>query len=425
MNICKQFECSTCETVIDCRIGMSNREVQPFQFACPNCHEIISFTIGSQDGELKGAVDNVEFEWPFDGSHPFVDLHLDFPVSFGDYQMGSTAFMKASVELKDQLPHLALRLHRLNEFYPEQGNLQSLITQYKRGDVKTFTKICGSIPGADVKSDKKEDVLAALYSATSILSSPFTIHEHNQELSQGMPELMHSLDDEQRTNFMAFLDMLAQKQFLKHLHYDCLSVYPKMLGLDLPLRPALYYDYVRTDSLGSIPARVSTADFESCNNFYKDLAEIFSRQLVLLAGINNILKRKDCHRFGDAVRLNKKGGEVKDFASLDGYANVDLGRKLNAIDDSFYRIDAEAIDHKLRNGIAHFKYNYDRASQRITYYPAKEGMSREKSYSLYFIEFMRKILLLFREVHNLNHIIKSLLYFNVLILKRDPYGEAS
>jgi hypothetical protein len=36
-----------------------------------------------------------------------------------------------------------------------------------------------------------------------------------------------------------------------------------------------------------------------------------------------------------------------------------------------------------------------------------------------FIEFIRKSLLLFREVHNLNHLIKTTLYYCVLVLKKD------
>ncbi len=101
------------------------------------------------------------------------------------------------------------------------------------------------------------------------------------------------------------------------------------------------------------------------------------------------------------------------------YANVDLGKKIEAIDGSFYIIDTQAIDNKLRNGIAHYKYEYKESTQLIAYYPSKEGMNRKKDYSLYFIEFMRKTLLLFREVHSMNHIIKSLFFFRIFILGKD------
>jgi hypothetical protein len=38
----------------------------------------------------------------------------------------------------------------------------------------------------------------------------------------------------------------------------------------------------------------------------------------------------------------------------------------------------KAIDNRLRNGIAHYKYEYNESTQVITYYPTKEGMDREK-----------------------------------------------
>ena len=55
----------------------------------------------------------------------------------------------------------------------------------------------------------------------------------------------------------------------------------------------------------------------------------------------------------------------------------------------------------------------------IKYYPRKEGMRRETFHEIYFVDFMRKTLLLFREVHSLNHIVKALLYYCVLVLKID------
>ena len=420
MNICKRFKCNTCETLIDCRIGMSNRDVQPFQFSCPNCEEIISFTIGADDGGLQGATDIIKFEGPFTGENPFVDLHLDFPVSFGAYKMGNTAYMKAVAELgSESIGHFAQRLTVLNMLHKKSRDLDRLVTQYKRGDTKSFKKICRHIPGVKLKSEEKQDIIAALYSATSIMSSPFTIHEHNKELSEEMPNILSELYSTYTDKFIYFSDTLATNQFLKNLHHDCISLYPKIIDLDLPLRPALYYDYVEPEKLGDVPARVSARDFSDCNNLYKDLAEVYSRQLVLLAGLNNLIKRGDSDLFDPSVRLNKKGGLIKDFSSLNNYANVDLGRKISAIDDSFFKIDPQAMDNKLRNSIAHYKFEYKASSQLITFYPGKEGMNREKCHSIYFIEFMRKMLLLFREVHSINHVIKSLMFFRIFILKKE------
>lgn len=109
----------------------------------------------------------------------------------------------------------------------------------------------------------------------------------------------------------------------------------------------------------------------------------------------------------------------KELSSLNKFADVDLGSKIQFIDDCFYSIETKAIDNRLRNGIAHYKYEYNESTQIITYYPTKEGMDREKGEDISFMEFLRKTLLLFREVHNLNHLIKATLYYSVLILKKD------
>ncbi|WP_300728198.1 hypothetical protein [Pseudomonas sp.] len=420
MNICKCFQCNTCGTKIDCRIGMSNRDIQPFQFACPKCEERISFVFGQSDGELLGATELEDFEGPFNGANPFVDLHLDFPAYFGVYVMGRTTFLRVTQEIGHQsYQHLNLRLDMLNTLYPMQNDLRSIITQYKRRDIVNFEKTCEKIPGASLKSRKKEDVLAALYSATSVMSSPFTIHEHNAEISTKASELFMWLHQYHNEKTIAFIDEILGNEFLKNLHNDCLSLYPKLVAMDLPFRSAFFYDYANTENLGQIPARISTADFDVCSNYYKDLAEVFARQLTFLAGLNNLIKRGDSDLFEPSLKLTKAQKVRPELESLNSFANVDLGNKLAFIDDCFYRIDMDAIDNKLRNGIAHYKYEYKESAQIVTYYPGKEGMSRDKYYEISFMDFIRKSLLLFREVHSINHIMKAALFYCVLVLKKE------
>ncbi len=420
MNICKCFKCDTCDTLIDCRIGMSNRGEQPFQFACPVCEERITFTFGSDNGELTGASDIIDFKAPFTGENSFVDLHLDFPVYFGKYTKGMTTFFRVMGEIgQDAFGHLARRLEMLNKIHPMKRDLERIITQYKKGDINNFEKVCAKIPMANLKSHKKQDILASLYTATSIMSSPFTIHEQNEELAKCFPILFQYLHGKHKEKVISFAEEIINNKFLKNLHFDCLGLYPRLVELDLPLRPAFFYDYIQEDKYRPVPARVSTAYFDTCNNYYKDLAEVFARQLTLLAGLNNLLKRGDHNEFEATLKLNKKKEPRKELSSLNKFADVDLGKKIQFIDDSFYAIDMHAIDNRLRNGIAHYKYEYKESTQVITYYPAKEGMERVKSEEITFMEFLRKTLLLFREVHSLNHLIKATLYYNVLILKKD------
>jgi len=116
--------------------------------------------------------------------------------------------------------------------------------------------------------------------------------------------------------------------------------------------------------------------------------------------------------------LNKKKDIIKGFSSLNEYANVDLGTKMSGLQHCFYNVDMDALDNKLRNGIAHYKYEYKESTQVITYFYSKEGMERTKFNELTFMSFMRKLLLLFREVHSINHIIKSLYFYCIFIAKK-------
>lgn len=421
MNICQRFECNTCGTNIDCRIGISNRDIQPFQFACPKCEERISFTFGKADLELQGATE-IAFEGPFQGENPFVDLHLDFPTYWGKYEKGMTTFIRVTQDIgMDAYQHLNDRLNILNVLYPLHSDLRSIITQFKCNNMENFERACSRIPGVKLKSKKQEDVLAALYSATSLMSTPFTLYEDNAELSKLAPDMLHWLHVNHQEKTLKFIEQILANNFLKNLLHDCLSLYPRLIAMELPFRSALYYDYTADNQLGSVPARVSTADFDVCSNYYKDLAEVFSRQLTFLAGINNLLKRGDSDSFEASLKNTKAGKPRPELESLNSFANVDLGNKIEFIDDCFYRIDMNAIDNRLRNGIAHYKYDYQESRQIVIYYPRKEGMSRQKFQETSFMEFIRRSLLLFREVHSINHIIKATLYYSVLILKKNIF----
>ena len=64
MNFNYQLKRHTCETLIDVRVGMSNRDETPMRFACVNCGEPIYIIYPRKGGiEIKGAE-----SLPFDGA---------------------------------------------------------------------------------------------------------------------------------------------------------------------------------------------------------------------------------------------------------------------------------------------------------------------------------------------------------------------
>jgi hypothetical protein len=133
----------------------------------------------------------------------------------------------------------------------------------------------------------------------------------------------------------------------------------------------------------------------------------------LVAGINNLVKRGDHHAFAKGVRVTKAGKELAP-SSLGKYSDVSLGNKMLDLDEPWYSVDLAALDNELRNAIAHNKIDYDDVSQSITYYPKLEGMAREKEFQIQFLDYMWRMLVLFREVHRLHHLVKCLNYATLL-----------
>lgn len=93
MNINFTVSCDTCAEHANVRFGMSNRNVQPVRFACQSCGSAIDIVPGGAVPGITGAT-RVQGIEPFDAETSFVDLHLDFPVSFEPYEMGMIPFMR-------------------------------------------------------------------------------------------------------------------------------------------------------------------------------------------------------------------------------------------------------------------------------------------------------------------------------------------
>jgi hypothetical protein len=95
-----------------------------------------------------------------------------------------------------------------------------------------------------------------------------------------------------------------------------------------------------------------------------------------------------------------------------------LGSKQDLIDDCWYDVLDGSLSNQLRNAIAHYKTEYDEVTQLVTYYPKREGMAQDQGEQIYFLEFVRRLLVTYREMHRLHHLIKSLFYYYFLIMKK-------
>lgn len=415
MNINMSVICDTCDVQTNMRVGMSNRDVQPFRFCCQSCGSPIDFIVGRNEGQGKdfAGAREIPAHGPFDDKKNFVDLHLDFPVKFGKYVMGNTPFLMAIQQIGPE--RFAMHNHRLNQLntlYKQKGEIRNLIRLYSGRDPQIFRIKVEKFLKTKLKSSKPQDINAGLYLLVSRAFEPFINVYSVKQTAEGYPNFLFGLANRNKAKLDDFIDQLANTWFLRNIQLDGLELYPAILDAELPLRPALFLDFDdRYEGGGLSPARVSTDEFNVYKDLYKDIAEVLNRQLVIVAGLNNLLHRGDCNAFPDL-------GRKKQPTSLNDFADLPFGSKMDWLDNCWFYFDRDAVDNQLRNAIAHFKAEYDDATQLITYFPKLEGLEQEKAQTMYFLDFMRKLLISFREMHYLHHLVKSIYYYRILVQKK-------
>jgi hypothetical protein len=418
--------CSTCEQDTDCRIGYSNRLIQPIQFPCPHCHSQLEIVLdiseapSSKFGYKGCELSKQQTHGPFTGCNPFVDLHLDFPVKFGKYVPGNTAWFGSLAQLREsaggdaekafEMSQLhAFRLHVLNQLYPKSEELKQIINLYHGKNKQLFQKRAAKfLEEEQEQSLSQQDLNAILYRVIAKTFLPFVLHEEGREISEKLPEMLFAFKNEALNSF---INEIFLGDFLDTLQRDCLRIYPRILDAELPLRPALFLDFIKLSESGKVAGRVSSSDFFGFKDLYKDILEIIGRQIVLVAGINNLYHRGDANSFKVI-----DGGSL---SSLQKLSEKNLSDKLKYLDDCWYNLSQDAFNLGLRNAIAHNNVQYNQATQVITYFPDGGQLEKTQGMEIGFLDFMWLLLTAFREMHNLHHVIKSLHYYKLLIY--DPH----
>ncbi|HAK60477.1 MAG TPA: hypothetical protein DCO77_08865 [Nitrospiraceae bacterium] len=336
----------------------------------------------------------------------FVDLHLDFPVSFGEYVMGLTPFMSSLMRIgHNAMQKHAMRVNYLNDVYDHAQEIKELFTLYSNKKQAIFKEKVLNFLGSNMACDTQLDQNRALYFAIEKAFLPFSEPKRNVDAVELFNRELMDLECSNKDALVAFIDEVVSNGFLENVQADCLEIYPRIIDIELMLRPALFLDFDHSYNGYQVPYRVSAHEFLDAKDLYKDIAEIVSRALILVAGINNLKKRRSHDVF-----LKSPGVPQH----LNAFANFPLGRKLNFIDDSWYTFEGNILDNQLRNSVAHYKAEYNKVTQEIVYYPKREGMKQEQSEHMFFLDFSRRILLAFRELHRLNHLAKCLFVYYYL-----------
>ena len=377
------------------------------RFVCPTCKSPIdvdfNYKTSHEDASfhVTGAInqDDVNIE---DAEH-FVDLHLDFPIYYGKYEMGLTPFLRATEMTSfENLQLFVQRIAILDQRVEESNEIKNIIRLYTTENWGVYKKkIHEYLPKDQFPCELPIDRNKCLYQFLEIAFMAYSNSKENVEFVTKLSRNLYNISKTKTEAFNNFLTEIISTNFLKELQKECIQIYPKILDAHLILRQAIFLDYIDKTETNTLALRISNSTFEDYKDLYKDMSEILSRQLVLVAGISNITIRSS-HNLFDA---SKPGAP----STLERFADFPYGKKMDFIDEpNWYEVCYELVDNQLRNAIAHHKTDYDPVTQVLTYYPRLEGLQRSRPETITFFEFSRKILETFRLMHKLNHLIKIL-----------------
>ena len=199
--------CDTCAEKTNCRLGMSNRAVQPLRFRCASCGAPIDITMVPDfknigiDIQVSGA-ERVKTDG-FEKGVNFVDLHLDFPVRFGEYVMGNTPYMAAAMRIGHEEMQLhSLRVNYLNGVYEREKEIKSILNLYKKGKSKLFKKKALAFLGSSMSCKSQLDQNRALYFVINKAFFPFAELGKNVDAISLFTEKLKELDSAKKISYM-------------------------------------------------------------------------------------------------------------------------------------------------------------------------------------------------------------------------------
>ena len=127
---------------------------------------------------------------------------------------------------------------------------------------------------------------------------------------------------------------------------------------------------------------IATTSFEDMIKFYAESYELILDYIDVAIGLNNIVVRGDHNAFpANTIRVNKKAACVSNF---ENYREITKASRLNLLVDNEPFSKVIPLNRNVRNAIAHFTYEFDAGTQKITF--SDKHKNNINTVELYLIE---------------------------------------
>lgn len=394
------MECEECSESFTCRVGLSNKKTQILSITCKECGSTSEIEVSETHSLKVSGIKESSNEPKY-----HIDLHLDFPVFEHEQHPLISPFMMSNMMGGSfNTSKHAYDMDLLNNISSNIIDVKNTLSFYLKKKYKIFSRKVSSYLDIEEINPNKIQAEILLFKYLFQIIEPLSDLESTNRSVDIFLEKIRFLSENSLNELNDFTKEISQSNFIDSSINDSVKIYKQILVKEVIFRPSLFLDHIENYDHKTVPFLLSTKDFEYISDLFKDISEVLSRQLVIVAGINNLIKRNNHNKFKVVLSKKNKNLEPK---SLKDYANLDFGRKLDFIDSSWFPISTKIADNQLRNSTAHYKWEYDSATQLIKYYPKKEGLDRLVSDELYLIDCCKKIIESFRVFHQLNFLLHT------------------
>ncbi|KPQ43988.1 MAG: hypothetical protein MPEBLZ_01456 [Candidatus Methanoperedens nitroreducens] len=203
-----------------------------------------------------------------------------------------------------------------------------------------------------------------------------------------------------KSELLNYINTVNDLKFFENQLVENLPLMERFDSLFFEIKPIITLNYM--DNMKRELLNFSIIDFNKTKQFYVDLFECVGREINVLIGLRNIEINKDFNNLNIA-QFNK----IKNFHDCITSSN---GNKKQFLEkSSYYPLIKDVFDHKLRNGVGHYKCQLDLKTMEVEYYPYTDDIEKSKRESISYIDFIFKLYSLFNLFISLMYL-KAVLY---------------
>lgn len=381
-------QCNYCKTTILLRFQMGYFDI-PFDICCPECgvhicgiqkivddHTLSLNNASIIEEDLKALDYYADFsvELPHAKINHFESIESLTKTKFSPFML--TASLYEGDKHFEMIKHMREFLSFKSSYWSQLTPLFDLFFNGKIALTQEhFLKLSSRFV---VKNDL--DALMALHQTTVLGMNTILpdgtlgkFIDASKQISK--PSVLLKMDD--------FITSLGGEEYFNSVSKKLVKIYDRWIVNFEKYIPATMLSLGNAvEKLDKDTFGIATTSFEDMIKFYADSYELILDYIDVVIGLNNIVVRGDHNTFpANTIHVNKKTPCVGNF---EDYREIVKSTRLNLLVDNEPFSKAIPLNRKARNAIAHFNYEFDAGTQKITF--SDKHKRNNNTVELYLIE---------------------------------------